>query len=124
MRLNDHSVAVVEFPIRKPDRTLKTQLVLLPHELLELHPPGTIVHFLWDVMHVVFDYMNPYLELDMCAVRAIVTVMIRACMRSVLGSTGRTLRDAPSPSMNKKLKDLAPDGPSVAGGASPPWQLA
>jgi hypothetical protein len=42
---------------------------LRPHELLELHPPGTIVRLPREVM---LDYVKPYLELDVRALRVVV----------------------------------------------------
>jgi hypothetical protein len=41
---------------------------LRPHELLELHPPGTIVRLQREVM---LEYVKPYLELDVRALRVI-----------------------------------------------------
>ena len=87
---------------------------LCPHELLKLHPLGTIVHFPHDVM---LEYIKPYLELNM---RALCVVVNDKDMH-VFGPAYAT-PDAPSPSKNKKLKDLAPDGPSVAGNALPASQ--
>lgn len=86
---------------------------LRPHELLELHPPGTIVRFPRDVM---LEYIKPYLELDVRALRVIVNDKdVHA-----FGPGGYAAPDAHfSPSKNKKPKDLAPDCASAAGGGSP-----
>lgn len=87
---------------------------LRPHELLELHPPGTIVRFPRDVM---LDYIKPYLELHVRALRVIVNDKDMHAFGPAYAAP-----DAPSPSKNKKPRDLAPDGPSVAGSASPASQ--
>ncbi|KAH9953794.1 hypothetical protein BC827DRAFT_1246303 [Russula dissimulans] len=42
---------------------------LRPHELLELHPPGTIVRLQRDSM---LEYVRPYLELDVRALRVVI----------------------------------------------------
>jgi hypothetical protein len=42
---------------------------LRPHELLELHPPGTIVPLQRETM---LDYIQPYLEFDVRALRVVV----------------------------------------------------
>ncbi|KAI0000668.1 hypothetical protein BJV74DRAFT_128505 [Russula compacta] len=42
---------------------------LRPHELLELHPPGTIVRL---QREVALEYIQPYLELDVRALRVII----------------------------------------------------
>ena len=83
---------------------------LRPHELLELHPPGTIVRFPRDVM---LEYIKPYLELDVRALRVIVNDKDMHAFGPAYAAS-----DAPSPGKNKKPKDIAPDGPSVAGSAS------
>ena len=84
---------------------------LRPHELLELHPPGTMVRFPRDVM---LEYIKPYLELDVRALRVIVNDKDMHAFGSA---------DAPSPGKNKKPKDPTPDSPSaVAGNASPAAQ--
>jgi hypothetical protein len=84
---------------------------LRPHELLELHPPGTIVRFPRDVM---VEYIKPYLELDVRALRVIVNDKDMHAFGPAYAAP-----DAPSPGKNKKLKDLTPDGTSVGGSASP-----
>jgi hypothetical protein len=86
-----------------------------PHELLELHPPGTIVRFPRDVM---LEYIKPYLELDVRALRVIVNDKDMHAFGATYAAP-----DTPSPNKNKKPKDLAaPDGPSVASSASPASQ--
>ncbi len=87
---------------------------LRPHELLELHPPGTIVRFPRDVM---LEYIKPYLELDVRALRVIVNDKDVHAF-----GPGYATPDAPSPSRNKKPKDLAPDSSSVPGNGSPASQ--
>jgi hypothetical protein len=87
---------------------------LRPHELLELHPPGTIVRFPRDVM---LEYIKPYLELDVRALR----VIVNDKDTHAFGPAYAAL-DAPSPSKNKKPKELAPDGTSVSGSGSPASQ--
>ncbi len=92
---------------------------LRPHELLELHPPGTIVRLPRDVM---LEYIKPYLELDVRALRVIVKDKDMHAFCPAYAAP-----DAPSPSKNKKPKDLAPGpgeshSPSVAGSASPASQ--
>ncbi len=84
---------------------------LRPHELLELHPPGTIVRLPRDVM---LEYVKPYLELDVRALRAIVNDKDMHAFGPAYAAT-----DAPSHSKNKKPKDLAPESTSVAGSGSP-----
>ncbi|KAF8489795.1 hypothetical protein F5888DRAFT_1150429 [Russula emetica] len=88
---------------------------LRSQELLELHPPGTIVRFPQDVM---LEYNKPYLDLDARALH--VTVNDRAM--HAFGPAYAAAPDAPSPNKNKKSKDLAPDCPSIAGSASPALQ--
>ncbi|KAF8500374.1 hypothetical protein F5888DRAFT_1380639 [Russula emetica] len=85
---------------------------LRPHELLELHPPGTIVRFPRDVM---IEYIKPYLELDVRALRVIVNDKDMHAF-----GPAYVAPDASSPGRNKKPKDLAPDCPSVAGSSSSP----
>jgi hypothetical protein len=88
-----------------------------PHELLELHPPGTIVRFPRDVM---LEYIKPYLELDVRALRVIINDKDVHAF-----GPGYAAPDTPSPSKNnKKPKDLTPDSPSVAGSGSPASQSA
>lgn len=87
---------------------------LRPHELLELHPPGTIVRFPRDVM---LEYIKPYLELDVRALRVIVNDKDMHVFGPAYAAP-----DAPSPGKNKKPKDHAPDGPPVAGNGSPASQ--
>ena len=84
---------------------------LRPHELLELHPPGTIVRFPRDIM---LEYIKPYLELDVRALRVIVNDKDMHAFGPAYSAP-----DTQSPGKNKKPKDLASDGPSVAGSASP-----
>jgi hypothetical protein len=60
------------------------------------------------------EYIKPYLELDVRALRVIVNDKDMHAFGPAYAAP-----DAPSPSKNKKPKDLAPDGPSVTGGASP-----
>lgn len=89
---------------------------LRPHELLELHPPGTIVRLQRDVM---LDYVKPYLELDVRALRVIVN---DKDMSHVFGPSSYA-PDVSSPNhKNKKLRDPASGeslGAAVAGGGSP-----
>jgi hypothetical protein len=84
---------------------------LRPHELLELHPPGTIVRFPRDVM---LEYIKPYLELDVRALRVIVNDKDVHAF-----GPGYAAPDAPSSSKNRKPKDFTPDCPSVTGNGSP-----
>lgn len=89
---------------------------LRPHELLELHPPGAIVRFPRDVM---LEYIKPYLELDVRALR----VIVNDKDTHAFGPAYAVPDAAPLPSKNRKPKDVAPDGPSsVAGGAAPASQ--
>jgi hypothetical protein len=89
---------------------------LRPHELLELHPPGTIVRFPRDVM---LEYIKPYLELDVRALR----VIVNDKDMHAFGPTTCAAPDASSPCKNnKKPKDLASDCSSAAGSASPALQ--
>jgi hypothetical protein len=83
---------------------------LRPHELLELHPPGMIVRFPRDVM---LEYIKPYLELDVRALRVIVNDKDVHAF-----GPGYASPDVPSPGKNRKPKDLAPDGPSAVAGSS------
>jgi hypothetical protein len=89
---------------------------LRPHELLELHPPGTIVRLQRDVM---LDYVKPYLELDVRALRVIVNDKDTS---HVFGPSSYA-QDVSSPNhKNKKLRDPASGeslGAAVAGGGSP-----
>jgi hypothetical protein len=71
---------------------------LRPHELLELHPPGTIVRLPRDVM---LEYIKPYLELDVRALRVIVNDKDTHAFGPAYAP------DASSPNKNKKLKDPA-----------------
>lgn len=89
---------------------------LRPHELLELHPPGTIVRFPRDIM---LEYIKPYLELDVRALRVIVNDKDTHAFGPAYAAP-----DAPSPSKNKKPKEkeLPPDCPSASGSGSPASQ--
>ena len=87
---------------------------LRPHELLELHPPGTIVRL---PRHAMLEYIKPYLELDVRALRVIVNDKDTHAFGPAYAPP-----DTSSPSKNKKPKDPAAGesyGPSVAGGGSP-----
>ena len=85
---------------------------LRPHELLELHPPGAIVRLQRDVM---LEYVKPYLELDVRALRVIVNDKDTHAFGPAYAP------DMSSPSKNKKPKD-SPAGeslnPSVAAAAA------
>jgi hypothetical protein len=66
------------------------------------------------------EYIKPYLELDVRALRVIINDKDMHAFGPAYAAP-----DTPSPSKNKKPKDLAaPDGPSVAGSASPASQSA
>jgi hypothetical protein len=85
---------------------------LRPHELLELHPPGTIVRLPRDVM---LEYIKPYLELDVRALRVIVNDKDTHAFGPAYAS------DAPSPNKNKKVNDSAggeSHSPAVVAGGS------
>jgi hypothetical protein len=91
---------------------------LRSHELLELHPPGTIVRFPRDVM---LEYIKPYLDLDVDVDARALHVTVNDRAMHAFGPA-YAAPDAPSPNMNKKSKVLAPDCPSIAGSASPASQ--
>ncbi len=63
---------------------------------------------------VMLEYVKPYLELDVRALRAIVNDKDMHAFGPAYAAT-----DAPSPSKNKKPKDLTPESSSVAGSGSP-----
>ncbi|KAI9507885.1 hypothetical protein F5148DRAFT_48508 [Russula earlei] len=69
---------------------------LRPHELLELHPPRTIVRL---QREVVLEYIKPYLELDVRALRVIVNDKDSHALGPACAS------DAPSPNRIRKAKD-------------------
>ena len=73
---------------------------LCPHELLELHPPGTIVRLQREVM---LEYVKPYLELDVRALR----VITNDKDSHALGSTSCSA-DTSSPNKVRKSKEPAP----------------
>ena len=85
---------------------------LRPHELLELHPPGAIVRLPRDVL---LEYVKPYLELDVRALRVIVNDK----------DTHAFAPDTSSPSKKKSKDFTAGESHSssvaaAAGAASPP----
>ena len=87
---------------------------LRPHELLELHPPGTIVQLQRETL---LDYTQPYLELDVRALR----VVINDKDAPALGPT-HGLEASPNHKI-RKAKDLAvesrtPSGSGGGGGSS------
>ena len=85
---------------------------LRPHELLELHPPGAIVRLQRDVM---LEYVKPYLELDVRALRVIVNDKDTHAFGPAYAP------DMSSPSKNKKPKDSSAGeslNPSVAAAAA------
>jgi hypothetical protein len=79
---------------------------LRPHELLELHPPGTIVPLLRESM---FDYIQPYLELDVRALRVVINDRDSPALGAVHG------QDI-SPSKIRKAKDPAIESRAMGGG--------
>ena len=86
---------------------------LRPHELLELHPPGAVVRLQRDVM---LEYVKPYLELDVRALRVIVNDKDTHAFGPAYAP------DMSSPSKNKKPKDSSAGeshSPSVAAAGSP-----
>lgn len=83
---------------------------LRPHELLELHPPGRTVRLPRDVM---LEYVQPYLELDVRALRVVVNAKdayYTPYMQDV------------SPNKIKKQRDHSSErrGPSSGGPGAPP----
>ena len=89
---------------------------LRPHELLELHPPGTIVRLQRDVM---LEYVKPYFELDVRALR----VIVNDKDTSHAFGPSSYVPDLSSPNhKNKRLRDPASGeslAAAVAGGGSP-----
>ena len=87
---------------------------LRPHELLELHPPGTIVRL---QREVALEYIQPYLELDVRALRVIIN---DKDMQHALGSTHPPDTSfSSSPGKMKKSKDAAGESrsPTAAAGS-------
>ncbi|KAI0262998.1 hypothetical protein BC834DRAFT_888591 [Gloeopeniophorella convolvens] len=87
---------------------------LRPHELLELHPPGTIVRLRREVM---LEYVQPYLELDVRALRVVISD------RDAHGHVH--VQEAP-PNKIRKQKDAAgePRNPAgTASGTAPPQSI-
>ena len=86
---------------------------LRPHELLGLHPPGTIVRLQREVM---LEYVKPYLELDVRALRVITN---DSKDTHALGSTTRAPDTGrSSPNKIRKAKDPAPGGDSRGASAA------
>lgn len=85
---------------------------LRPHELLELHPPGTMVRLPREVM---LEYIQPYLELDVRALRVVVNAK---------DAHGTSYLQDVSPNKIRKPRDPSgePRGPSggVGGPGAPP----
>lgn len=83
---------------------------LRPHELLELHPPGRMVRLPRDVM---LEYVQPYLELDVRALRVIVNAK---------DAYYTPYMQDMSPNKIKKPRDHSsePRGPSSSGPGAPP----
>lgn len=83
---------------------------LRPHELLELHPPGRMVRLPRDVM---LEYVQPYLELDVRALRVVVNAKDAYYTPY--------LQDV-SPNKIKKPRDHSNErrGPSSVGPGAPP----
>ena len=85
---------------------------LRPYELLELHPPGTMVRLPREVM---LEYIQPYLELDVRALRVVVNAK---------DAHGTSYLQDVSPNKIRKAKDLSGEshGPSggVGGTGAPP----
>jgi hypothetical protein len=77
---------------------------LRPHELLELHPPGTLVRLQRDVM---LEYVKPYLELDVRALRVITSDKDKDRDAHALGSPCAT-DSSSSPHKIRRGKDGAP----------------
>jgi hypothetical protein len=79
---------------------------LRPHELLELHPPGTIVRLQREVM---LEYVKPYFELDVRALRVVSNDKDKDKDKDkdtyALGST--CAADMSSPNKIRKSKDPA-----------------
>ena len=81
---------------------------LRPHELLELHPPGTIVRLQREVM---LEYVKPYFELDVRALRVVTNDKDKDRDKDkdkdtyALGST--CAADMSSPNKIRKSKDPA-----------------
>jgi hypothetical protein len=91
---------------------------LCPHELLELHPPGTIVRLQREVM---LEYVKPYLELDVRALRVITNDKDKDKDKDshALSSTSCPV-DTSSPNKIRKSKEPVPGdsrGSSAVGGA-------
>jgi hypothetical protein len=84
---------------------------LRPHELLELHPPGTIVRLQREVM---LEYVKPYLELDVRALR----VITNDKDTHALGSTRAPDAGRSSPNKIRKAKDPAAPGDSRSASAA------
>ncbi|KAH9057938.1 hypothetical protein EDB83DRAFT_1036493 [Lactarius deliciosus] len=81
---------------------------LRPHELLELHPPGTMVRLPREIM---LEYIQPYLELDLRALRVVVN------SKDAQGTSH--LQDM-SPNKIRKPKDLSSESRGPSGGAGGP----
>ena len=79
---------------------------LRPHELLELHPPGTIVSLLRETLP---DYIQPYFELDVRALRVVINDRDSPALGAVHG------QDI-SPSKIRRVKDPATESRATAGG--------
>ena len=80
---------------------------LRPHELLELHPPGMMVRLPREVM---LEYIQPYLELDVRALRVVVNAK---------DAHGTYLQDV-SPNKIRKPKDTSGESRSPSGGVGGP----
>jgi hypothetical protein len=82
---------------------------LRPHELLELHPPGTIVRLQREVM---LEYVKPYLELDVRALRVITNDKDKdKDKESHALSSACGAPDTSSPNKVRKAKDPVPCDP-------------
>lgn len=82
---------------------------LRPHELLELHPPGTIVRLQREAM---LEYVKPYLELDVRALRVITGDKDRdRDKESHALSSACGAPDTSSPNKVRKAKDPVPCDP-------------
>jgi len=77
---------------------------LRPHELLELHPPGTIVRLQREVM---LEYVKPYLELDVRALRVVTSDKDKDKEKDTYALSSTCAADTSSPHKIRRSKDPA-----------------
>ncbi|KAF8271835.1 hypothetical protein EI94DRAFT_1796707 [Lactarius quietus] len=86
---------------------------LRPHELLELHPPGRLVQLPRDVM---LEYIQPYLELDVRALRVVVNAKDAYYTPYLQDVSPNKIRKARDHSSERR----GPSGGGMGGPSAPP----